>query len=266
MTGVAQIWCDADFDEPDEVSTSLGSLTLVSRRGPGKAINEDSCLLVDAGDAVLLAVADGIGGHAAGEHASREALICLAAAFPGDGAPMSVLLEAIVQANQAVIDLRLGAGTTLACALLERVGEDVTMRALHAGDSNIYLVGQRGRVGYRSLSHAPTAYGQEAGFLTEAEALFHDERHVVYNALGGAAMHVTVGPACPMAAKDTLLLCSDGLSDNLWEAEILDGARRGGMRAATQELGNLATSRMTEYQKGRPGKPDDLALMLFRRG
>jgi serine/threonine protein phosphatase PrpC len=92
----------------------------------------------------------------------------------------TAILDALDEANRAIISLGIGAGTTVAIAEIE---ED-RIRGYHVGDSAILAVGQRGRVKLRTLCHAPTAYAVESGLLDEAEALHHADRHLVSNVVG----------------------------------------------------------------------------------
>jgi serine/threonine protein phosphatase PrpC len=78
-------------------------------------------------------------------------------------------------------------------------------------------------------------------------------------------MRIEVGSQQPIAPRDTLLLASDGLSDNLRTEEIVALLRTGALDAACDRLAELARARMVAPSEGEPSKPDDLTFVAFRR-
>ena len=108
-------------------------------------------------------------------------------------------------------------------------------------------------------------YAVEAGLMNEAEALHHEDRHLVSNTIGAPDMRIEVGPVVRLAPRDTVLLASDGLTDNLRGAEIVEIVRKGPLREAAARLANTAQRRMNTERESRPSKPDDLTFLLFRR-
>ena len=264
MSAAIELWCKQDLQQPEELVTGLGDLALFVARGPGKEANEDACLVIDRGDQVLLGLADGMGGLAGGAQASEAALEAIADRTPEGRFSIGGLVESVDAANQEVQGLGLGAGTTLVLVLLERGAKGLHMRSLHVGDSACFLAGPKAQLRFRTLSHSLTAYGQEAGLLSERQAMRHEERHVVSNAMGGPSMRMDVGPSVRMVSSDSLLLCSDGLTDNLWEQEILRGIGHGDPGHACALLARLAQKRMGRRTVGQPNKPDDLSLLLFQ--
>ncbi len=133
------------------------------------------------------------------------------------------------------------------------------------GDSEIVVVGQRGRLKLQTVSHSPVGYAVEAGMLDGEEALHHDERHLVSNLVGSAEMRIEVGSPLALAPRDTVLLGTDGLFDNLVFYEIVEAIRVGPLERAAQELAEAALKRMQEPVEGQPSKPDDLTFILYRR-
>jgi serine/threonine protein phosphatase PrpC len=139
------------------------------------------------------------------------------------------------------------------------------LRSYHVGDSELLAVGQRGRIKQRVVPHSPTGFAVEAGLLDEDEAVQHDQRHVLFNVIGSADMRVEVGPALQLAARDTVLLASDGLFDNLYTDEIIDTIRTGRLTAAADRLVERVQARMrSKGVADQPCKPDDLTVILFR--
>ena len=93
----------------------------------------------------------------------------------------------------------------------------------------------------------------------------HEERHLVSNLLGYPEMHIDIGTEVTLAPRDTVLMASDGLFDNVMQAEICDIARLGDLEEATESLMGLACRRMENPEAGLPSKLDDLTAILFRK-
>jgi len=245
-----------------------GVAAVFSAGCPGRAgANEDAAALIplDGGSAVL-AVADGLGGTPLGDHAAslavRSLVEALAPAIRERSRLRDAILNGIERANEAVVALGGGAATTLTVAEIQ---EDA-VRPYHVGDSVILLVGQRGRVKFQSIAHSPVGFAEEAGLLREREAMEHADRHLVSNVLGSRQMRIEIGPALLLSARDTLLLASDGLADNLRRREIAERVRRGTLAEGARRLAADAHRRMTAPAAGEPSKPDDLTFVLFRLG
>jgi protein phosphatase len=101
--------------------------------------------------------------------------------------------------------------------------------------------------------------------MDEDEAVQHDQRHVIFNVIGTQDMRVEIGPSLQLAARDTVLLASDGLFDNLFFDEIVEIIRMGPLADAADHLVAAARARMTgDGSDGHPCKPDDLTIVLFR--
>jgi serine/threonine protein phosphatase PrpC len=77
-------------------------------------------------------------------------------------------------------------------------------------------------------------------------------------------MRIDVGLPVELARRDTLLLASDGLSDNLHMDEIVATVRKGPLRETTRQLARRALDRMEGGKDGEPSKPDDLTFVVFR--
>jgi len=170
------------------------------------------------------------------------------------------ILDGLEGANREVHALGIGAATTVAIA--ELGGE--TIRPYHVGDSGILLAGQKGKVKFHSIAHSPIGYALESGYLGEREALFHEDRHLVSNMVGIAEMHIQLGSPVELSSRDSLLLASDGLFDNLTLNEIVDILRKGTLEESTQALVDASTERMLCSYPASPSKPDDLAVVVFR--
>lgn len=171
----------------------------------------------------LYAVADGMGGHRAGEVASATALEALRAAIAsGIG-----LGDAITNANTAVHDKSAsdhalaGMGTTLTAVIPDGRGVLVG----HVGDSRAYLL-RDGELRQLTTDHSLVEELVREGRLTEQEAAVHPQRSVITRALGVEdAVDVDVY-SVPLEAGDRLLLCSDGLTTMLRADDIAALLRR----------------------------------------
>ena len=256
---------DADVEQHDYVLPQ-GSVCVRSLRSPDKETpNEDSAAIIEVGpDALVLAVADGVGGTPAGREASNLTLKTLSrvvAEQPPDTTSLRApILDAVEEANRSVLELARGAATTLVIA--EVIAR--RLRSYHVGDSELIGVGQRGRIKQRVVPHSPTGFAVEAGLLDEDEAVQHDQRHVLFNVIGTPNMRVEVGTAVQLAVHDTVLLATDGLLDNLYVDEIVDSIRRGPLPRAADRLVEKAHLRMGGEAKDQPSKPDDLTIVLYR--
>ncbi len=238
-----------------------------SARGPHKSSdNEDSGLVMPYGeDGIVLAVADGAGGLPAGRKASNTLLQTFVDLLPvaaAESTPMRVaIISAIEEGNRRIQEFSNGSATTLTVAGVQHG----RLRHYQVGDSVAYLLGQRGRVKTQTVQHSPVGFAVEAGFLDEQEAMTHADRHYVSNFVGIASMRIDVSSEVSIAARDTILVASDGLSDNLHPSEIIDVARAGPLRNCLEELGEASLTRMTMPEPGAPSKADDITILLARR-
>lgn len=262
-----RLYFDQDMAAPKTVLLPLGTAVVFSARCPGKSTaNEDAAAILPFGDdAAVLVVADGLGGGAAGEAASRAALEAMRRAVDElheSGALLrTAILNGFERANEAVQKLGVGAATTLAAVELD--GQ--TMRPYHVGDSMIMLIGGRGKIKLQTVSHSPVGYGVEAGLLDEGEAMIHEDRHLVSNVIGTPEMRIEIGHPRKLLAQDTVLLASDGLFDNLHSDEIAQIARHGKPAEICERLVSQSQLRMGRLEESTPSKPDDLTLIAFRR-
>jgi serine/threonine protein phosphatase PrpC len=263
----SRVFVDQNMEKVELHPFTDGVATVFSSRSPDKESgNEDAAALIpfDAGSGILV-VADGVGGSRSGQEASHTAIRALESALKqgarnGDML-RTAILNGIESANRNVIELGVGAATTLALVELQ----EGIARPYHIGDSEILIMGQRGRVKLQTVSHSPVGFAVEAGFLDHDEAMHHEERHVVSNVIGSTEMRIEVGANMALAARDSVLLGSDGLFDNLRVEEIVQLVRKGPLERAAGALRELATRRMHEPREDQPSKPDDLTFVVFRR-
>jgi protein phosphatase len=205
--------------------------TMLSHPGRVRERNEDVVAFALAGEpgtpagrGTLALVADGMGGHAAGEVASRIAAdTVLRLYFELDGPPPDVLTKCLKAANRAIRErskadpLCAGMGTT--CTVLA-LRDDAVFLA-HIGDSRAYVL-SGGELRQISDDHSLVAQLVREGALTEADAARSPERNVILRALGiTRSPRPTIWPrGRPLRAGDVFVLCSDGLSDLVDDATI----------------------------------------------
>lgn len=255
--------------EPEQVKTSVagGEVHAYTCRSPDKDTeNEDTTAIIPFGpQAAILVVADGAGGLPAGKRASLTAVTTLQrsvqVALDETMLLRTAILNGIEAANAAVQELANGSATTMTIVAIE----GRTARSYQIGDSEALVVGQRGVVRMQTTAHSPTGFAVEAGFLDEKEALHHVDRHLVSNFLGTPDMRIDIGTEVALRPRDTILLASDGLMDNVHVDEIISRIRSGPLANSLQRVVTLADRRMTGAAVGQPSKPDDLSLILFRQ-
>jgi len=220
---------------------------LLSDMGLERTNNEDSAGAdLELG---LFVVADGMGGHAAGEVASRIAVDTLFAAMRARARPprareeAEVLLQAVHDANAAVLREAgergtHGMGTTLSAVIVRKRAAVIA----NVGDSRVYLISRKG-LAQLSTDHTLVMQMVERGLLTPEQARTHTDKHVLTMAIGTPGvlepqvLHAKVPP------KGRLLLCSDGLHDLLPEEEIEALAKTPDLDAAANALVARANSR-----------------------
>ena len=261
-----QLWLDANTEVPVLVDLPCGQAAVYSRPSPDKSSsNEDAALVIPlADDRAVFAVADGCGGMSAAADAAEITLKALRRAIRRStkrSSLRSAILDGIETANSKVLKLGVGAATTLAVA--EIVGD--RMRAYHIGDSQIVMVGARGKIKLQTPSHSPVGYAVEAGVLSEEDAMTHEDRHIVSNVVGALDCRIEVSMGQKMARRDTLILASDGILDNLQVDEVCAIIRNGPLEAAASKLSSKTEERITSNADDSLGKPDDATFVIYRR-
>ncbi|MBW1832406.1 MAG: protein phosphatase 2C domain-containing protein [Deltaproteobacteria bacterium] len=262
----AHILTDVDMARGERFELGGGEAVVLSLSKPGRdGPNEDAAAVISLGErAGVAVVSDGAGGHPGGAKAAALAVHAVCDSVMALGDELENLRGAIINgfelADRAISALGTGAAATL--AVVEIQGNN--MRAYHAGDSMVLVTGQRGRIKWLTIPHSPVGYAVEAGLLDRGEALHHEDLHLVSNLLGTQDMRIELGATVALAPRDTVVLASDGLSDNLHLDEIVDCVRKGPLPQAVDELAALGKKRMEAPAEGAPSKPDDLTFIAIR--
>jgi serine/threonine protein phosphatase PrpC len=233
---------------------SLVDVGSVTHTGMVRERNEDSCLVrTDIG---LWAVADGMGGHEAGDMASQIVVRSLdGIADPASSAELlQECEERIFRANQEIMDLssaRNGAiiGTTAAILLLR----EEHYACVWAGDSRVYLI-KNGSIGQVSRDHTEVEELVAVGALSREDAR-NWPNNVITRAVGVAPdleLEVVTGP---VASGDIFVLCSDGLTKHVHDGEILEQVTSRNAQASCEAMLDLALER---------GGTDNVSVVVIR--
>lgn len=202
----------------------------LTNRGKERARNEDSCFAVMEGNRALLVVADGMGGHRAGNVASDLTVKAAEEAWlrvkpnslvPGEPS-RKVIEEFILEANRQILNeadkkaSQKGMGTTVTAALLC----DRHLTIGHVGDSRAYEI-KNNRIIPLTKDHSLLEKLVESGEISPEEARCHPQRHILTRALG-IDYEITVD-ICEeeLESGSTILLCTDGLTNMVRDEEIL---------------------------------------------
>ncbi len=209
-----------------------------SDTGRVRTINQDRLFVAPT----LFVVADGMGGHQAGEVAAEIAVEGFTAAGVAN---VDELTERIAAANSAILDAasddtsKYGMGTTLT-ALALPTDDTAGLIVANVGDSRTYLF-RHGDIAQVSQDHSLVGDLVREGRLTEAEATNHPRRNVVTRALG-IEHPVSIDTfSVPIVPGDRFVLCSDGLTDEVSPSAIAAALRRlGDPQEAADELVRMA--------------------------
>jgi serine/threonine protein phosphatase PrpC len=233
-------------------------------------LNEDSVLCtgfdlrtqrgtISAG---LFAVADGMGGHSAGEIASDLATRTLHAECisgllsPSPAPPLSILAAAFKKANRKVLDSATqaelkGMGTTLTAALV--IGGELYVA--HVGDSRCYIINSRETIQV-TKDHSVVQEMVDAGVITPEEAINHPRKNEITRVLGYSRNIISDLHYVKLYAGDNILLCSDGLCGVLTSCEISETVT--GAPSPDQACTDLTA------QANLAGGPDNISIIVIK--
>ena len=225
--------------------------TIYQESRPGKrANNEDRLAHCYSRDALLMVIADGMGGHYYGEIAAQIAVQTLIESFQHEATPeirdpFMFLQRSMMNAHNAITDftdthnLKDSPRTTCVACLIQ---DNVAYWA-HAGDSRLYLI-RKGKVFCHTRDHSRVQLLIDQGVITQAQASVHPERNKVYSCLGGpAAPEIEFSRKTPLEAGDVLALCTDGLWGVLPDDILATSLNRGNLIQSVPALLDIADSR-----------------------
>lgn len=225
--------------------------SLLSDIGCKRSANQDFGVIVQpngpSGKGLLIAVADGMGGHKGGEVASRTAIESISRIYyESDGDIQTCLRTAFEQANAQVYHQSFesedwnGMGTTCTALVLT----DGSAYSAHVGDSRMYLI-RSGEIYLTTEDHSAVMEMVKQGVLTVEEARHHAQKNVITRAIGTRPdVEVYTWPEpFPTQPGDTFVLCSDGLYDRIEDMEIRDIASSHSPTEACEVMIEMAKQR-----------------------
>ena len=256
---------NSNADSSPQKARKVGMLTDV---GQVRTVDEDSILVADLSFGVnskssnfhLLVVADGMGGHAKGEEASKIALSAISRSVISElvnDTPFTKLLEQGIQnANQDILDYTArhpessGMGTTSVCAIVE--GNAVHLA--NVGDSRAYVISDD-EIRRVTKDHSFVQSLVDQGKITEAESREHPQKNVITKAVGiGTSIEVDT-MRLTLDSDESLLLCCDGVIAHLPDDDIHKIIRDSpDPQTACQEIVDMANER---------GGSDNISLIIL---
>jgi serine/threonine protein phosphatase PrpC len=232
-----------------------------------RRFNQDRVAYAYTNDALLLVLADGMGGHLHGELAAGLTIETFVESFtqlahPGIAEPIEFLLETMRYAHERIMDLPhdedMGGfpGTTCVAVLIQ----DGMVYWGHAGDSRMYLL-RDGTVLARTHDHSVVQQWIDSGKLSVEEARVHPQRNHITNCLGGIedVFYMESGESIALRTGDVLLLGSDGLWGPFTDRELVDAFSSASVADA---LDNLISSAL----KRESGHSDNITGVAVRWG
>ncbi|MCB1759400.1 MAG: serine/threonine-protein phosphatase [Gammaproteobacteria bacterium] len=230
--------------------------------------NQDRCLMARCDNALLLGIADGMGGHPGGDKAAQIFVDTCRSQMRQQSGPISeprAFLLRLLQLSHRRIQ-RYGQRntppilprTTAVLALLQ----DGLVRWVHAGDSRFYLFRER-RTAVRTTDHSQVERLRQQGLIKQEEMAAHPARNLVTRCLGGDHELVDVPDygEIPLAADDRVLLCSDGLWSSIPDLRLIGALCDEGVKLAGQ-----VTALAREAAASRAPESDNVSLVACRIG
>ena len=216
--------------------------------------NDDVLCIQEGSDKLLLAIADGAGGHPKGDEAAKLATHEILKCFESTS---QNFLDGFENANDKVNELRAQAHSTLIVASI--ISDKV--RFYTVGDSEILYWNATGNLLYSNIPQSMVGHAIESGHISQTESLEHDHRHIVNNMLGDPAIRIETTTRFEIKKGHTILLGSDGLFDNIDHDRLTEILSGGNFQDSFQSLLDLIGSRRGDNWI----KDDDISLIVLRR-
>lgn len=246
------------------------SIVQESRIG-GREVNQDRVAWLATADAILMVVADGMGGHLQGEIAAQIAVDTVIERFRGEAKtlladPARFLAASLNQVHRAIVayatEGRIPPHTAPRTTCIACVVQNGQARWAHAGDSRLYLIHgseQSANGVLRTRDHSLVQRMVDDGSLTHAQAATHPWRNRVFSCLGGdMPPQIEVSPAVPLQDGDLIALCTDGAWSPLGETLVTE-LRRAPLVTSVPHLLDVA-------EQAAGPEADNLTLIAMRWG
>lgn len=234
-----------------------------SRLGNRKT-NQDRMGVVETRNAIMLVVADGLGGHAGGDLAAETVVNCAIRLFNSAKRPIRnpgvFINEIFLRAQREVLSLAnacqppLKAKSTCVISIIQ---EGFAYWG-HLGDSRLYVI--RGEsVVNRTIDHSRVEDLYQRGLITEQEKATHPDKNLITRCIGSESRRPlpTIAPVFPLQRGDAILLCSDGLWSPLSDQDIINGLQNQNLNDAIEDLASDAEE--TSYPHS-----DNISVVGFR--
>lgn len=197
-----------------------------SRRGQ-RPENQDRVAYSYTREALLMVIADGMGGHLHGEIAAQIAVQYIIEAFQRNAQPLipdelMFLSRSLSNAHNAILDYSFDKRlpetprtTVVVCLVQNNVAHWA-----HAGDSRLYMI-RNGQELQRTKDHSRLQLMVDQGIVTEEDAFIHPARNRIFSCLGGTqSPQIEFSSATPIEADDLIVMCTDGVWGNLGLGEL----------------------------------------------
>lgn len=227
--------------------------------GMVRTVNQDAFYLDDPEEGRFLIVADGMGGHAGGQEAShiatQEIQNYLNKYWSAPSASEDLLQKALLAANEAIVQdqsnhpERSDMGTTAVVVMFR----SDRLWYSHVGDSRLYLL-RDSKLEQITEDHTWVSKAMQSGDLTQDQARVHPWRHVLSQCLGRQDLHEIEVQSLDVLPGDRLLLCSDGLTEELPDAEIASYLQ-------SQSTGEKAAAALIDAAKKHGGR-DNITVVI----
>ncbi|MGD8885348.1 MAG: protein phosphatase 2C domain-containing protein [Gammaproteobacteria bacterium] len=218
-----------------------------SNRLGNRKSNQDRIGVVETSEAVLLVLADGLGGHAGGDVAAETVVDCAFRYFNNVNKPIrnpgAFLSEVILRTHREIITLAASCDPPLkaksTCVLC--IVQDGFAHWAHVGDSRLYVV-RNNKVFKRTRDHSKVEELYQRGVISQQEKQSHPEKNLLTRCIGSESHRpqAQLAPAFPLQQGDVILLCSDGLWSPLSDRDIVKGVNRQSLNDAIEDLSSDA--------------------------
>ncbi len=228
----------------------------------GRKVNQDRLAYSYSKDVLMMAIADGMGGHARGEIAAEVAINTLTHRFQQEAArgtlkrPKEFLESAVLSAHRAIVafadqnDMLECPRTTIVVCIVQ----NGYARWAHSGDSRLYMF-RDGRLGISTLDHSRVQQMIDAGLITQEQAAVHPDRNKIYNCLGGVLPPmVTISEEWRLKVGDSILLSTDGFWGNISSEFIAT-------QLAREEIVTLVPKLMEAAERKAGADSDNLSVI-----
>lgn len=209
--------------------------------------NQDRIGVVETAEAILLVLADGLGGHAGGDVAAQTVVDCAFRHFNNADKPIrnpgNFLGQVILRTQREILDLAgscdppLQAKSTCVLCIIQ----DGFAHWAHVGDSRLYVI-REDKVIKRTQDHSRVEELYQKGVISEKEKRSHPDKNLLTRCIGSESHRPQpqIAPAFPLQNNDVILLCSDGLWSPLSDQDIVRGLKQQNLVDAIEDLSSDA--------------------------